>query len=204
MRSLILVVAAVAAGAWIAIHYLPGKEAQAQVQVQPAEVRVDPAAAPVGQAGRQTIQSIAIDGGRNVPYAALRARLSTRVGAPLDAQKLEQDRGAIEDELAARGYLAAKVSPASVTFGAHGGAYVVFDVEAGRMFHLRSIAVTGPGRRDADVVTLAAGDDATRDRIARARQALADTFARRGGKHVELTLRSDPAAAAVDVELATR
>jgi outer membrane protein assembly factor BamA len=202
MRSLILVVAAVAAGAWMAIHYLPGKEAQAQVQ--PAEVRVQPAEEPLRQVGRQIVQSIAIDGGRNVPYAAMRARLSTRVGDPLDARRLEQDRSAIEEELAARGYLAAKVAPASVTFGANGGAYVVFDVEAGRMFHLRSVVVTGPGRRDADVVTLATGDEATHDRIVRARQALADTFARRGGKQVELTLRSDPAAAAVDVELATR
>jgi len=193
MRSLIVLLAAVVAGAWIAIRYLPANEAQA-----------DEAPVPARQIGAQTVQGIAIDGGRNLPYAAMRAVLSTRAGEPLDAQRLERDRGAIEDELAARGYLAAKVAPASVTFGPRGGAYVVFDVEAGRVFHLRSVVVTGPGRRDADVVTLAAGDPAIRERIARARQSLADTFARRGGKQVEMTLRSDAAAAAVDIELATR
>ena len=191
MRSLLVLVAAVVAGAWIAIHHLPAKEAQADE-------------APAPRIGAQTVQGIAIDGGRKLPYAAMRAVLSTRAGEPLDAQRLEHDRGAIEDELAARGYLAAKVAPASVTFAPRGGAYVVFDVEAGRMFHLRSVVVTGPGRRDADVVTLAAGDEAIRDRLARARQSLADTFARRGGKQVELVLRSDAAAAAVDVELVTR
>ena len=103
----------------------------------------------------------------------------------------------------ARGYLAARVAPASVTYGAR-GAYIVFDIERGPMFHLRSVTVTGPGQRDAAVVRLAAGDEAIRDRLALARQALADSFAHRGGKQVELLVSTDPAAAAVDVELATR
>lgn len=192
MRSLILVIAALAIGGGLAARYLPAKEAQA-----------DEAPAQISTGGAQVVRSVAIDGGRNLPYAALRSVLATKAGDALDAQRLEHDRAALAAELADRGYLAAKVAPASVTF-ARGGAYVVFDIEPGRMFHLRTITVTGPGRRDADVVTLAAGDEAIRERIARARQSLADTYARRGGKLVELTVRPDAAAAAVDVELATR
>lgn len=188
MRTLVLLTALVAAGAWLAIRRLPDREAQAG-----APAAVD----------RHRVQGIAVDGGRNLPRAALRAVVSTQIGDAIDTARLERDRDAIEAELEARGYLSAKVAPASVTLGPR-GAYVVFDVEAGPMFHLRSVTVTGPGQRDADVVRLAAGDEASQDRIARARQALADTFARRGGQQVELLVTTDAAAAALDVELATR
>lgn len=65
-----------------------------------------------------------------------------------------------------------------------------------------------PGRhpgQDAAVVTLVAGDQARRDRIEQARVALADALARRGKPAtVELSVRTDLAAAAVDVTLTTR
>jgi hypothetical protein len=192
MRTLVLVTALAAVGSGLAIRYLP-EEAQAA-----------PASAPAPSLDARAVQSIALDGGRNLPSAALRAVVSTKVGDPLDEQRLERDRAAIEAELEARGYLAAQVAPASVTHGRRGGAYVVFDVEPGPMFHLRSVTVTGPGQRDARVVRLAAGDEASHARILRARQSLADSLARRGGKQVELRVTTDEAAAALDVELATR
>jgi outer membrane protein assembly factor BamA len=187
MRTLVVVSALAAVGTLAAFRYLP-EEAQA---------------APPPSLDVRQVQGIALDGGRDLPSSALRGVVSTRVGDQLDEQRLERDRAAIEADLEARGFLAAKVAPASVTFGPHGGAYVVFDVEAGPMFHLRSVTVTGPGQREAGVVRLAAGDEASRDRIARARQSLADALARRG-KQVELRVTTDEAAAAIDLELATR
>src|SRR6185436_18063159 len=174
---------------WAGIRQLPASEAQADT-------------APA--LDRRQVQSIALDGGRNLPSSALRAAVSTKVGDLLDDRKLAADRAAIEAELEARGYLAAKVSPANVTYGPHGGAYIVCDIERGPMFHLRSVSVTGPGQRDAAVVRLAAGDEAIPGRLSLARQALADSYARRGGKQVELLLTKDAATAELDVELATR
>lgn len=189
MRTLVLLSALVAAGSWAVIRHLPESEAKAD-----ASPGVDP----------RRVQGVALDGGRGLPTAALRAVIATRPGDLLDAPQLERDRAAIEAELAARGYLAAHVAPASVTHGPRGGAYIVFDVDAGPMFHLRSVAVTGPGTRDASVVRLAAGDEAQHDRMRIARQTLADTFLRHGGKAVDLQVTADPAAAALDVVLATR
>jgi surface antigen-like variable number repeat protein len=196
MRTLVLLTLLVGVGAWAGIRQLPEGEAQAQTQEQDG-------AAP-GAMDRQQVQSIALDGGRGLPSAALRAVISTKIGDRVDEHRLEADRAALAAELEARGYLAAKVAPATITHGARGGAYIVFDIERGPMFHLRSVTVTGPGQRDAAVVRLAAGDEAIAERLALARQALADSFAYRGGKQVELRVTTDVAAAAVDVELATR
>lgn len=188
MRALLLLGVLTVAGLGLAIRHLP-EEARA-------------AGAPAGD--RQRVQAIEVDGGRKLPRAALRAAVTTKVGDQVDTRQLERDRAAIEAELEARGHLAAKVSPASVTYGPHGGAYIVFDVEPGPLYRLRSVTVTGPGQRDADVVRLAVGDEARRDRLVRARQALADTFSRRGGKQVELLVSTDAEAAVLDVELATK
>ncbi|MBX3156022.1 MAG: hypothetical protein KF773_08480 [Deltaproteobacteria bacterium] len=147
----------------------------------------------------------AVDGASGLPMAALRGQLSTRVGQMLDARRLERDRAALERELADRGYLAARVAPAHVDFAAQGGAYVVFDVERGPMFHLRKIDVTGPGAREVGVVTLSPGDEFVVDRIAHAKQALVDTLGRRGAKvSVEASQHLDVAAAAVDLTLVTK
>src|SRR5829696_360897 len=117
MRTLVLVTALAAVGSGLAIRHLPPTEAQAAPAPAPA---VTPAL------DSSAVQGIALDGGRNLPSAALRAVVSTKVGDPLDEQRLERDRAAIETELESRGYLAAKVAPASVTHGRRGGAYVVF------------------------------------------------------------------------------
>ena len=151
------------------------------------------------------VESVAIDGGHGLPLAALRSVLHTRVGATLDDNALDHDRAALEAALEDRGYLAAHVGPPSITYDANGGAYIVFDIDRGPMFHLRSVAVTGPGEREIGVVTIAAGDEAVRERVEHARLALLDTIERRGRKgEVTLTEHTDFAAAAVDVVLATR
>ena len=151
----------------------------------------------------QEVRSVAFDGKR-VMAAQLRQVIATRPGTQLDAGRLRDDRAAMERALADLGYLAARVEPARIAFDAAGAAYVTFAVDQGSMFHLRNVEVTGAGK-GATVVTLAAGDDALRSRIERARGELADALARRGRPAgVELSIRTDVAAAAVDVVLATR
>ena len=142
MRSILVLIAVAAAGAWVAIRHLPATEAQA---AQP-QVRI------------QEVQSVAIDGGRGLPLAALRARLTTRPGQLLDGDQLADDRLALETELSTRGYLAAHVEPAAVAFDARGGAFVTFQIAQGPVFKLRTVTVIGASERDAGVVTLGAGD----------------------------------------------
>ncbi|MDX2093164.1 MAG: POTRA domain-containing protein [Kofleriaceae bacterium] len=189
MRSLLLVAA---------IAGLAGCEAKAAVVSRAgagAEVAVaKPNAKP------NAIESVAIDGD-NLPLAVLRDVLTTRPGGQLDPQTLVDDRTALERALAARGYLAAHVEPAEVSFAA-GSAFVTFPVEQGAMFKVRSIRVSGATERDAGVLTLAVGDPAIEGRIQHARQLLADHLARRGKlKQVSVQVTRDEAAAAVDVEL---
>jgi hypothetical protein len=196
MRAVAILAILVGAAAYALIQYAPHGEAEAKTVAVPA----------------QQIQSIAIDpttalDSRGLPTIALHAVLESKAGDMLDDAKLARDRDALETELAARGFLSAKVSPAAVTFAPDGGASIVFDVDRGPMYHLRSVTISGPGQRDASVVTIAAGDEAVRERLERARQILADSLARRNRKaapNVVLALRNDAAAAAVDVELVTQ
>jgi outer membrane translocation and assembly module TamA len=190
--------AMIVGGAYMAARYLPHGEAHAGAVVSAKVLRT------------QEIVSVAIDTptrssqDRRLPFSELRALLTTKPGEMLDEAKLDADRRALQEALAARGYLAAKVAPASVTFANTGAAYVVFDIDRGPMFHLRSVTITGPGESDANIVTLSAGDDAVRSRLDRARQALADVLVRRSSKaRVELRIHEDLDAAVVDVELAT-
>jgi len=188
MRSILLLTAALALVAWFVIRQLPSGDADA---------------APV-VATSQQVQSISIAGGPSLPVAAMRAAMSTKVGSMVDDSKLEEDRVTLEASLAARGYLSARVAAPVVTFGG-GGAYVVFDVERGPLYHLRSVELHGAGWSDAGVVTLAAGDEAIGDRLSRARQAAEETLARHGKQAlVELVVHPDPTTAMVDVELITR
>ena|SRR5687767_2034984 len=168
------------------------------------------ASSPVKLAPAGEVQSVAIDTPRSprderrLPLAELRGLLTTKPGDLIDEAKLEADRSALREALVARGFLAATVSAPSITTGKNGGAYVVFDVERGPMFHLRSITVTGPGESNAHVVRLSAGDEAVRSRIERAQQSLGEVLANRSTKsRVELRVHEDPATASVDVELAT-
>jgi hypothetical protein len=191
VRSLAFAIAVVIVAAWATLRYLPNTSANAEAAVGRPTARL------------QQVRSIALDGHR-LPSARLREVLETHPGEQLDTARLARDRGAMERELAGLGYLAARVAPAIVTFDAAGAAYITFEVDQGKLFHLRNVIVTGPGK-DAAVVTLSAGDDAVGARIERARVALADGLARRGRPAaVELSVHTDLAAAAVDVVLATR
>ncbi|MEO8701221.1 MAG: POTRA domain-containing protein [Kofleriaceae bacterium] len=155
----------------------------------------------------QEVQSISIDedGGRGLPLAQLREVISTKIGAIVDPARLERDRIALQQWLSARGYLAAKVAMPIVTFGAAGGALIVFDIQRGPLFHVDDVRLEGKGWKDAGVVTIASGDEALGDRLARARQAAEDTLARHGQElRVELVLEPDPRTAMVDVAFVTR
>jgi len=190
VRSIALLTAAAIMAAWVVVRH-PNIAANAEAAVDLPIARL------------QEVRSVSFDG-HKVASARLREVIATHPGAQLDTERLGHDRDAMERELANLGYLAARVEPAVVTFDAAGAAYVTFEIDQGQMFHLRKVEVTGPGK-DAVVVTLAAGDEAIRDRIEHARQALADGLARRGKPaSVELSIHTDLAAAAVDVALATR
>lgn len=152
----------------------------------------------------QQIQSVALDGGRGLPLASLRAVLATHPGDQLDANRLVTDRSALEAVLAQLGYLAARVEPATVTFSSSGGAYITFSIDAGRIYRFGAVTVKGASPKDA-VVTLTTGDDALAERIERARQTLADNLARHGKPaNVSVALRPDRSSATVDVELTSR
>lgn len=189
MRKLLLAAGLVAAAAWGIVRALPEGEAHASPHV----VR------------SQEIESVALDA-RDLPVTTLREVLESRAGDQLDTGKLEHDRAALTDALAARGYLAAKVGAAQVSFDEHGGAYVTFAIEQGPEFHVRKVEVTGASAKDAGVVTLQTGEVASPTRFAQAREALAERLAARGKQAtVTVQLTTDEAAAAVDVVLsATR
>lgn len=190
MRVAAILTALAIAAAWAVIrHPHPAANAEAAVN------------RPVAR--QQQVRSVALDG-HKLALSRLREVTETRPGEQLDAGRLARDRQAMEQALADLGYLAARVEPATVTFDDAGAAYVTFEVDQGKLFRLRSVAVTGPGK-GAAIVTLAAGDAAIADRIEHARQALADALARRGKPaSVELSVHTNLAAAVVDVVLATR
>jgi hypothetical protein len=185
--------AVIVVGTWFAAHHLPHGEARAESTTSLVASRP------------QQVQSVSIDTpvsareARRLPLAELRALLTTKPGDQLDAFKLEADRRALEESLVARGYLAAQVSAPSVTFGKNGGAFVVFDVDRGPMYRVRSVKVTGPGANE--VITVSEGDEAIRTRVDGARQALVD--ASRTKAPVDVVLHEDAATASLDVELVT-
>lgn len=195
MRAILLLLVLAAGAGYAVVAQLPEGSAQAD-----SWLAAHKAARP------QEIQSIAIDG-RNLPATQLRDALSSHAGELIDGAKLETDRRALQADLAARGYLAAEVDPAIVTYANDGGAFVTFAVRQGALFHLRTVTVTGPAARTAGIVTIAAGEVAEAERIGRARQGVADALATRtskGAPTVDAKLHIDAAAAMVDVELATR
>jgi outer membrane protein assembly factor BamA len=186
VRSLLVLLALAAAGAWGVIRHLPESEAQAEVQTV---------------ARSQEIQSVSLDG-RNLPLAALRDVLTTKAGSLIDLDALARDRSVLEETLVARGYLAAHVADARVTFGVGGASFVTFAIEQGPMFHIRDVRVSGASNLDAGVVTLGAGEPADASRMTLARQALEARLKVRS-KHssVVTKLAPDLRAAVVDVEL---
>jgi hypothetical protein len=185
MRSVLLLVLLAAAGTWVGVQEVPATAEAAQPSLVPV----------------QQIQSVAIDG-RGLPLAALRAVLTSHPGDLIDGARLERDRLALEAELAARGHLAARVEPATITYGTDGGAFVMYQIDKGPVFRLRSVTVAGATAREAGVVTLRVGDDALASRIEGARQTLAETLSHRGkATQVTATVQTDAAAGLVDVEL---
>jgi hypothetical protein len=187
VRAWPLIVAVVVVAPWAVASHAPAPE---------------PALA-VPAIDRDEVKSVALEG-IHLPLARLRGVLETRRGVALSDERLARDRAAMERALVGLGYLAAQVAPAIVTRDAAGAAYVSFDVAPGALFHLRRVEVTGPGK-DAAPITLGEGDPAIGDRIDEARRALDAALARRGQRAaVALSVRTDLAAAAVDVVLATR
>jgi hypothetical protein len=184
VRSFVLLIALAIAVGWVGIRHLPTR-AEADV---------------VKSAPSREVQSIAFDG-RSLPMSTLRAALSTQPGDILDEEKLARDREAVITALASRGYLAAKVGPAKIVQTA-AGAFVVFSVDQGPEFRVRSVGVTGATQLEAGVVTLSAGEIVDGHRIDRAREALADRLAARGKRRdVMVHLSTDVDRALVDIEL---
>ena len=184
LLALVPVAALGGLGGWAVVRHMPAGQHEVE---RPSSV--------------QGIQSVAIDG-RGLPMASLRNLLSTQPGEYVDAAKLERDRKALEQELVDRGYYAAHVREAQLSFNASGGAFVTFRIEQGPQFRVRSVIVTGATPKDAGVVALEKGEIASADRIQMARTTLADRLESQG-KHVTVSakIREDEAAAVVDIEL---
>src|SRR5690349_9098543 len=109
MRRSLALFAVVIVGAWAVIRHL-SDEAQAQPMSH--------------MMSSDIVRSVAIGGGRDLPFAQLRTvMVNQHVGERLDERRLATDRDAIANELAHDGYLAAKVSQPSVTYTTD-GAYV--------------------------------------------------------------------------------
>lgn len=186
VRSLLLLLALAAAGTWGVIRHLPESRAQAEA---------------IGSAGPQQIQGVALDG-RDLPLAALREQLVTTPGSLIDLSRLTRDRAVLEEVLVERGYLAAKVDDARVTYSP-AGVYVTFPVAQGPMFRIRDVKITGASAAAAGVVTLASGETADTARITQARQALEARLGVRTRKSLVLVkMVPELAAGMVDVELA--
>ena len=188
MRALILLSILTVCAGWAVVHELPDEEVVAVPTVAP-----------------QQVLSIALDG-KDLPFASLRASLSTRVGEQLDDHRLVRDRAALEAALIARGYADANVSAPTIAFAKSGGAFVTFDIAQGPLYRIGNVKITGVADRDRDstgVLTLGTGDDANPLRIEGARLELADNLARHGRPlAVEARQSVDRATASVDIELA--
>lgn len=189
MKKLFALASLALVGGFVAVKALPTN----------GEARADRV---VSHAGH--IASISLDGHEdNVPVAALRAELTTKLGESIDKAKLATDRQVMLDDLVGRGFLSATVSAAQVTY-VEGAAYVVFDVSLGARYRVRTVSVQGATDKDA-VITISSGDDAIGSRIESARAILAENLARHGKPHdVTVTTTVDHAAAAVDIALVTR
>lgn len=180
---------ALAAG-WVAIRHLP-----ADAQAEPVTLDLHP----------QQIRSVALDGDRGLPTAALRDVLETKAGGLIDLGAVKRDRLALTNVLVERGYLAAVVGDARVTFGAGGVVYVTFPITQGPVFRLRNVTVAGASAAEAGVVTFAGGDVADAGRIARARKAVEERLRVRGKQNaVEASLSLDAAAGVADLTLSAR
>ncbi len=185
-----ILMAIVLAARWVAIRHLPDDEAQA---------------APVaGDVRPQEVLSVSLDGS-GLPMAALRDVLETQPGTLIDLAAVQRDRAALTKVLVDRGYLAARVETARVTFGAGGAVYVTFPIAQGPLFRIRNINVAGASASEAGIVTLAGGEVADADRIALTRRAVEARLKVRGKQDaVDATLALDVIAGLVDIQLTAR
>lgn len=161
---------------------------------------------PITIARTQQVHSIAIDssGLPGLPVSELRGALETAIGAAVDPDTLARDREALRNVLLARGYLAARVGSPSVTFGPSGGAYVVFPVERGPLYRVRTVTFVGRGWDRAGVMTVGSGDEISAARVETARRNAERTLDRRGERlRVIATVREDAALHLVDVRFET-
>lgn len=187
MRSIVVLTVVAIVCAFAVVHNLPEGDAYAA----PAVVKT------------KEVHSISIDG-LGLPMAALRDAMETEVGAVVDTETLERDRLALARALTDRGYLAAKVAPPVVTFGTSGGALVVFDIDRGPLYHVRTISLDGQGW-STGVMPIVSGDAASVERLERVRQAVQATLGRHGTQlRVELAIEPDHADAMIDVRYSTR
>ncbi len=187
MRSIAVLTVVAIVGAFAVVHSLPEGDAYAD----PAVVKT------------KEVHGISIDG-LGLPMAALRDAMETEVGAVVDTETLERDRLALTRALADRGYLAAKVAPPIVTFGGSGGALVVFDIDRGPLYHVRTISLDGQGWT-AGVMPIVSGDEASVERLERVRQAVQATLVRHGTQlRVGLAVEADHDDAMIDVRYSTR
>lgn len=181
-----VLMALVLAGGWVAIRHLPD-----EAQAEPVARDVRP----------QEILSVSLDG-RGLPMAALRGVLETQAGALIDLATVQRDRVSLTKVLVDRGYLAARVDTARVTFGAGGAVYVTFPIEQGPLFRIRNINVAGASASEAGIVTLAGGEVADADRIALTRRAVEARLKVRGKQNaVDAALALDTALGLVDIQL---
>ncbi|HSD85964.1 MAG TPA: POTRA domain-containing protein [Kofleriaceae bacterium] len=166
-----------------------------------SQVTMDRATAEPARTGhRQEIVSVSLDG-RGLPMSSLRELLTSHAGEAIDTAKLAHDRDALQAELEARGYLAAKVQPAKITYDE--GAFALFAIEQGPLFRVRGVTISGATEKDAGVVTIGVGEIATADRIKLARTALAERLSVRNKPvTVDANVHPDLTAAVVDIELA--
>jgi len=190
VRALLAVMTIALAAGWVGIRHLP-----ADAQAEPVTLNARP----------QEIRSVSLDGDRGLPMAALRDVLETKAGGLIDLAAIKRDRAALQAVLIERGYLAATVGDARVTFGAGGVVYVTFPIQQGPVFRLRNITVEGASATEAGIVTFAGGDVADAERIARARKAVEERLRVRGKQHVvEASLSLDAAAGVADLTLSAR
>lgn len=184
MRALLVCLGLAGVFGWVGYLHLP----------------LDAKADPARVSRPDEVLSVSLDG-RSLP-SSLRPLLSLRAGERFDADKVVRDRSALLAALIDAGYLRAKVSDALVTHDTTGGVFVTYAIVQGPQFHVRNVVVTGVTDKDAGVVTLAAGEVVSADRIVHARHALAERLRVRG-KSVAVTanVHPDPAGTVADVEL---
>jgi len=188
VATLLLVSAAIAAKI-VVERVAPEKVASASDSVSRAKVAAG------------TVETVQFSGpGLRAPYLA--AVVGTQAGVALSQPALQADRIRIVDALVARGHLDASAGEPRVQWTATGAALVDFPVEAGAVYVVRTVAVSGgPAALDlASVPTLVSGDLADANRIEQSAALLRGWCKDHGvSAKVTWTIAPDPISKQVDV-----